>query len=380
MLACCVLSAALTPATAGQAPPPAGAKATVQRAAFGQTKEGAPVEIYTLTNHNGMVAKVMTYGATLTELRVPDRTGAIASVVLGFDRIDPYLAGIPYFGATVGRYGNRIAKGRFVLNGHVYTLATNNGPNHLHGGLKGFDKVVWTAEVVPATGGQAVKFRYRSADGEEGYPGTLDATVVYTLTEANELRLDYTATSDKPTVVNLTNHSYFNLAGDGVGDILGHVLLIAAARYTPVDDSLIPTGELKAVKGTVFDFTAPMAIGARIDKVPGPPPVGYDHNFVIDRPAAAAGSALVLAARVTEPKSGRTMDVRTTEPGIQFYSGNFLDGSVKSRTGVPYTLHTAFCLETQHFPDSPNHANFPSTILEPGKTYRSTTIYAFSAK
>ncbi len=378
MLACCVMCAAVPSATAGQAASPAGAKVSVQKAAFGQTKEGAPVEIYTLTNRNGMVARVMTYGATLTELRVPDRTGTLASVVLGFDRLDPYLAGTPYFGATVGRYANRIGKGRFTLNGKVYTLATNNGPNHLHGGIKGFDKVIWKAEVLPVQGGQAVKFTYRSVDGEEGYPGTLDASIVYTLTEANELRLDYTATTDKATPINLTNHSYFNLAGDGVGDILGQVLWLAADRYTPVDSGLIPTGELLSVKGTVFDFTAPTAIGARIDKVPGPPPIGYDHNYVINRPPASA--TLVLAARVTDPKSGRTMEVRTTQPGIQFYSGNFLDGSVKSRTGVPYGIHTAFCLETQHFPDSPNHPAFPSTILEPGQTYRSTTVYSFSAK
>jgi aldose 1-epimerase len=359
----------------GQPASPAAAPA-VQKAAFGTTKEGAAVEIYTLTNRNGMTAKVMTYGATLTELLVPDKTGTPGNIVLGFDTIEPYLAGVPFFGSTVGRVGNRIAKGAFRLNGQTYKLAANNGPNHLHGGLKGFDKVVWKAEVVSSSGGQAVKFTYRSPDGEEGYPGNLDAAVVYTLTDANELRLDYTATTDKATPVNLTNHSYFNLAGDGVGTILDHVLMIAADEMTPVDDTLIPTGKLAPVKGTVFDFTTPTAIGARIAKVPIAPPVGYDHNFVLRR----AEGGLALAARVTEPTSGRVMEVRTSEPGIQFYSGNFLDGTIKNRKGVPYAKHAAFCLETQHFPDSVNQANFPSTILEPGQTYKTTTVYAFPVK
>jgi aldose 1-epimerase len=392
-----VLALAISPAR-GQAQTPAGARAAVQKAAFGKTKEGAAVEIYALSNRNGMTAKVMTYGATLTELLVPDKAGAPGNIVLGFGTLEPYLAGVPYFGATIGRVGNRIAKGAFTLNGKTYKLATNNGPNHLHGGIKGFDKVVWKAEIVPAKDGQAVKFTYHSPDGEEGYPGNLDATVVYTLTDANELRLDYTATSDKATPVNLTNHSYFNLAGEGNGDILGHVMMIAADQMTPVDDTLIPTGKLEPVKGTVFDFTTPTAIGARIDKVPIAPPVGYDHNYVL-RKAGGAGrgtaaetgkaedggrgaepGALTLAARVTEPKGGRAMEVRTTEPGVQFYSGNFLAGTIKNRKGVPYQKHNAFCLETQHFPDSVNHPNFPSTILGPGKIYKTTTIYAFSAK
>lgn len=367
-----------------QAPSAAGARAAIEKASFGKTKEGAPVDIYTLTNTHGMTAKVMTYGATLTELLVPDKAGTPGNVVLGFDTIEPYLAGVPYFGSTVGRVGNRIAKGAFTLNGQTYKLATNNGPNHLHGGIKGFDKVVWKAEIVPAVGGQAVKFTYHSPDGEEGYPGNLDVTVIYTLTETNELRLDYSGTTDKPTPVNLTNHSYFNLAGEGSGSILGHVMMIAADQTTPVDDALIPTGTLEPVKGTVFDFTSPTAIGARIDKVPIAPPVGYDHNYVL-RKAEGGGrgadaGALTLAARVIEPKSGRTMDVRTMEPAVQFYSGNFLDGTIKNRRGVPYQKHAGFCLETQHFPDSVNHPAFPSTILEPGKTYRTTTVYAFSAK
>jgi aldose 1-epimerase len=281
----------------GQAVTPAGAR-VVQKAAFGKTKEGTAVEIYTLTNRNGMTARVMTYGATLAELIVPDKTGTPGNIVLGFDAIEPYLAGVPYFGSTVGRVGNRIARGTFTLNGKTYKLATNNGPNHLHGGVKGFDKVVWKAEIVAAKDGQAVKFTYRSPDGEEGYPGTLDASVVYTLTERNELRLDYTATTDKATPVNLTHHSYFNLAGDGVGDILGHVLTIQADQITPVDDTLIPTGQFMPVKGTVFDFTSPTAIGARIAKVPGPPPVGYDHNYAL-RKADGAGGALTRAATVT---------------------------------------------------------------------------------
>jgi aldose 1-epimerase len=352
------------------------------------------VEIYTLTNRHGMTAKVMTYGATLTELVVPDKAGKPADVVLGFDKLEPYLAGTPYFGATVGRVGNRIAKGTFTLNGKTHHLATNNGPNHLHGGNVGFDKVVWKAEVLSARDGQAVKFTHRSPDGDEGYPGTLDVSVTYTLTDANELRLDYTATTDKPTPLNLTNHSYFNLAGEGNGLILDHVMMIAADEITPVDDTLIPTGRLAPVEGTVFDFTTPTALGARIDRVPVAPPVGYDHNFVLRRAdgglsAEARGAkaeghgavhALTLAARVFEPKSGRTMEVRTTEPAVQLYTGNFLDGTIKNRNGVPYLEHSAFCLETQHYPDSVNHPNFPSTILEPGKVYRSTTVYAFSAK
>jgi aldose 1-epimerase len=361
-----------------------GARAAGRQAAFGRTKEGADVEIYTLTNRNGMTAKVMTYGATLTELLVPDKTGTPGNVVLGFDTLEPYLAGVPYFGATIGRVGNRIAKGAFTLNGRTYKLATNDGPNHLHGGIRGFDKVVWKAEILPSKDRQAVKFTYHSPDGEEGYPGNLDVTVIYTLTGANELRIDYTGTTDKTTPVNLTNHSYFNLAGEGSGNILGHVMMIAADRMTPVDDTLIPTGKLEPVKGTVFDFTTPTPIGTRIDKVPGPPPVGYDHNYVLGEAGGGRQGmergVLRLAARVTDPGSGRTMEVRTMEPGIQFYTGNFLDGTIRNRKGLPYQKHAAFCLETQHFPDSVNHPDFPSTLLEPGKTYRTTTVYAFSAR
>ncbi len=375
---------AVSSATAtGRAVSPSGSK-PVSKAAFGKTKDGTPVEIYTLTNRHGMTAKIMTYGATLTELIVPDRAGKPANVVLGFDKLEPYLAGTPYFGATIGRVGNRIAKGTFTLGGKTYHLATNNGPHHLHGGNVGFDKVVWRAAVIPAKDGQAVKFTHRSPDGDEGYPGTLDVTVVYTLTDSNELHLDYTATTDKPTPLNLTNHSYFNLAGEGNGLILDHVMMIAADSFTPTDDLLIPTGEIAPVKGTMMDFTTPTPLGARIDKVPIAPPIGYDHNYVL-RKAGGGGrgpgtGALTLAARVFEPKSGRTMEVRTTEPAIQLYTGNFLDGTIRNRNGVPYQKHAAFCLETQHYPDSVNHPNFPSTIIEPGQAYKSTTIYAFSAK
>jgi len=336
------------------------------------------VDLYTLTNAHGMVVKIMTYGAAITEILVPNKSGPPTNVVLGFDKIDSYLAGTPFFGAAIGRVGNRIAKGAFTLNGKTYKLATNDGANHLHGGTKGFDKVVWKAEAAPAKDGQAVKFTYHSPDGDEGYPGNLDAAVLYTLTEANELRIDYMATTDKATPVNLTNHSYFNLAGEGNGTILNHVLMLNADSITPVDEGLIPTGKIEPVKGTVFDFTTPTVIGARIDKVPIKAPVGYDHNWVLRAPAA--GQTMRLAARVTDPASGRTMEVRTTEPGIQFYTGNFLDGTIKNRKGVPYQKNAAFCLETQHFPDSINHPTFPSTVLEPGKTYQTTTVYAFSVK
>jgi len=356
---------------AAQAAPKPATKAGVVKSAFGRTKEGVAVDQYTLTNKHGVVAKVITYGATLTDLLVPDKAGKPANVVLGFDKLEPYLAGVPYFGATIGRVGNRIGKGTFTLGGKTYTLAKNDGDNHLHGGIKGFDKVVWKAQ--PAASGASVTFTYHSPDGEEGYPGNLDATVVYTLTDANELRLDYTATTDKATPINLTNHSYFNLAGEGNGDIKGHLMMIASDQITAVDAGLIPTGEMTAVKGTPFDFNTPTAIGARIEQVPIKPPIGYDHNYVLRR----KGAGLELAARVVEPTSGRAMDVLTTEPGIQFYSGNFLDGTIKSRTGVPYGKHSAFCLETQHFPDSINHPAFPSAVLEPGKTYKTTTIYRF---
>jgi aldose 1-epimerase len=358
-------------------PVAAAGKAGVRRMAFGKTKDGTAVDLYVLTNTKGMKAKVMTYGATLTELDVPDKGGKLADVVLGFADFKGYLQkGNPYFGSTVGRVANRIAKGRFTLGGKEYKLAVNNGPNALHGGLRGFDKVVWKGQPLQTKRGPAVKFTYRSPDGEEGYPGNLTVSVTYTLTAKNELRIDYTAATDQATPVNLSNHTYFNLAGARSGkDVLGHVLLLAADRYTPVDKTLIPTGKIKAVKGTPLDFTTPTTIGARIAKLKGEPG-GYDHNLVLKR----KGKGLDLAARVTEPKSGRVMEMYTTEPGVQFYTGNFLDGMLKGKGGVAYAKHFGFCLEAQHYPDSVNHPNFPSVILKPGKTYRQTTVYKFSAR
>jgi len=348
-------------------------KPAVEKIDFGKTRDGATVDQFVLRNASGMVAKVMTYGATLTDLLVPDRTGKLGSIVLGFDTFLPYLGEVPYFGATVGRYANRIAHGVFELNGQQYTLATNNGPNHLHGGLRGFDKVVWTAEPRENPQAPSVTFTYRSADGEEGYPGNLTVKVTYTLTAQNEIRLDYSATTDKATPLNVTNHSYFNLAGEGSGTILDHDLMIAADQFTPVDATLIPTGEIAPVAGTPMDFTTPTPIGARIALVPGAAPGGYDHNYVL-RPHAG----LALAARLSEAKSGRVMEVLTTEPGIQFYSGNFLDGKLHGRSGAAYVQHAALCLETQHFPDSVHHPEFPSVVLQPGHTFTSQTVYRFS--
>jgi aldose 1-epimerase len=344
----------------------------VSKMDFGKTPDGRTVEIYTLTNGKA-TAKVMTFGATLTELLVPNRDGKLADVVLGFDTLQGYLAGHPYFGSTVGRYANRIAGARFTLNGKDYTLAKNNGPNSLHGGLKAFDKVVWKAEDVSGDRGAAVKFTYNSPDGEEGFPGNLKASVTYTLTYQNELRLDYSATTDKATPVNLSNHTYFNLAGLASGPVLDHVLTLVADQYTPVDANLIPTGELAPVKGTPLDFTTPTAIGARFDQLQGDP-VGYDHNFVL-----RGGSGVPFGARVYEPNSGRVLEMFTTEPGVQLYTANFLDGTLTGKGGVVYRKHQGFCLEAQHFPDSVHHPSFPSTILEPGKTYTQVTIYKFSA-
>ncbi len=307
----------------------------------------------------------------LTELHVPDASGRAANVVLGFDNLARYLAGHPYLGPAIGRVANRIANGRFSLGGKAYDLARNeNGVHLLHGGNKGFDKVLWKAEPAQGKAEADVRFTYRSPDGEEGFPGTLDVTVVYTLTDANELKIEYSATTDKPTPINLTNHSYFNLAGAGSGDILGHELTIAADQYTPADETLIPTGQIAPVRGTPLDFTKPAAIGARIAQVPG----GYDHNFVLN----SGGGTLALAARLRDPVSGRTMEVLTTEPGIQFYSGNFLDGSVTG-LGGPYRKHYGLCLETQHFPDSVNKPQWPTIILQPGQTYRHLTVHRFSA-
>jgi aldose 1-epimerase len=338
-------------------------------ATFGRLPDGTPIDMFTLANPRGMQVRVMTYGATLISVRVPDRGGRMDDVVLGFDRFDDYLTKARYFGSIVGRYGNRIGNARFSLDGRPIQLAANNGKNHLHGGVSGFDKRVWMAKPLERSGASGVIFTYTSADGEEGYPGTLKATVTYTLTDRNELTLDYEATTDKPTVINLTNHSYFNLSGRGAGSILGHQLLINADRYTPTDSTQIPTGQIVPVAGTPFDFRKPAAIGARIDADHEQLRYGdgYDHNFVLN-----GGRELHLAARVADPSSGRTLQVDTTEPGVQFYAGNKLD---LARNG--FARRSAFCLETQHFPDSPNKPNFPSTVLRPGETYRSKTVFTF---
>jgi aldose 1-epimerase len=351
-------------------------KATVVSSAFGRTADGAQIDLFTLTNVNGVEVRAMSYGATIVSLRVPDRSGQLGDVVLGFDTFDEYVAKKPpYFGAIVGRYGNRIAKGRFTLDGKAYQLATNNGPNHLHGGVKGFDKLVWNSEPFERDGNVGVAYTVTSPDGDEGYPGTLNARVTYMLSATNELTVDYEATTDKATPINLTQHSYFNLAGEGSGDILGHVLTLDADRYTPVDAGLIPTGEMATVDGTPFDFRKPTAIGARIDADHQQLQYGkgYDHNWVLN-----GDSGLRHAARLVDPKSGRTLDVSTTEPGLQFYAGNFLDGTIAGKSGHVYQRRGGLCLETQHFPDSPNHANFPSAILRPGQRYQSRTVFTFS--
>jgi aldose 1-epimerase len=343
-------------------------KANVQTSAFGNLPDGTPVELFTLTNSSGLVAKVSNYGTIITELHVPDRAGVSGDIVLGFDNLEQYLKGHPFFGCTVGRVANRIAKGRFTLDGKTYELAVNNGPNHLHGGLKGFDKMVWKAE---PQSGASVKFNYTSADGEEGYPGQVAVTVLMTFTEKNELSIEYTAAADQPTPVNLTNHSYFNLAGQG--DVLSHELLIAADRFTPKDENSIPTGEILPVKSTPMDFTKPHPIGSRFSQLQEKP-VGYDHNYVL----RSGGKALGLAARVFEPTTGRVLEISTTEPGVQLYTSNYLDGSLTGKRGIVYRQHSGFCLETQHFPDSVNQTTFPSTILRPGETYRQTTIHKFA--
>ncbi len=341
---------------------------------FGRLPDGKEVEAFILTNSHGLRAKIMTYGATLISLEIPDRDGQLADIVLGHNNLEGYLKREtnPYFGATVGRYANRLAKGRFMLNGNEYHLATNDGPNHLHGGLNGFDRVLWKGEPFREERALGVKLSYLSPDGEEGYPGNLEVVVTYRLTEDNELQINYEAKTDKPTIVNLTHHGYFNLAGEGQGPILDHELLINADYFTPVDSELIPTGEISPVKGTPFDFTTAKPIGAEIDQVPG----GYDHNFVLRQSEAS----LRLAAQLYEPQSGRLMEIFTTEPGLQFYSGNFLNGSITGKSGRAYQKHYGLCLETQHFPDSPNRPNFPSTELRPGEEYASVTLHRFSVK
>lgn len=342
--------------------------------AFGEW-EGRPVQLFTLRNPAGIEARITNFGGIIVSLRTPDRAGNFADIVLGFDSLAPYVAGTPYFGAIIGRYGNRIAGGRFTLAGTTYQLARNDGPNHLHGGERGFDKVLWEPEPFSRSGERGVILRYTSADGEEGYPGALQATVTYTLNDQNELTVDYHATTTRATPVNLTQHSYFNLGGAGSGDILGHELMIAAEGYTPIDSTLIPTGAIAPVAGTPFDFTTPTPIGRRINANDEQlrNGRGYDHNFVLKR----QGTGLELAARVTHAASGRTLEIRTTEPGIQFYSGNFLDGTIRGKGGQVYAYRSGFCLETQHYPDSPNQPAFPSTILHPGQEYRTRTVFTF---
>ena len=351
---------------------------TMEKISFGKTTEGIEVFLYTLRNKNGMEARITNYGGIVVSLIVPDRNGKSADIVLGFDSLSSYIKDSPYFGALIGRYGNRIWKGTFELNGTSYKLAVNNGENHLHGGVKGFDKVVWSVDEQQSNPGKSLVLSYLSKDGEEGYPGNLSVRVVYSVTDSNELKIEYSATTDKPTVVNLTHHSYFNLAGAGNGNILDHELFINAGRFTPVDKGLIPTGELKSVKGTPMDFTAATAIGARIgdsyDQLKNGG--GYDHNWVLDKTANTFG----LAARAYEKTSGRVMEVLTTEPGLQFYSGNFLDGTHIGKGGKKYEHRYGFCLETQHFPDSPNVRKFPTTTLNPGQTLASTTVYRFSTR
>jgi aldose 1-epimerase len=337
---------------------------------FGKLKDGQTVHQYTLTNKNGAVAKVMTYGATLTELHVPDRDGKLGDVVLGFDNLAAYEKGHPFFGSTVGRVANRIANGKFTLDGEEYQLAINNGPNTLHGGLKGFDKKVWQATPLD---GSSVEFRYTSPDGEENFPGMVEATVRYTLTDNNALQLDYQATTTAATPINLTNHTYFNVAGKGT--ILDHLVQFNADQYTPVDETLIPTGEIASVDGTPFDFREPTAIGARLKEVGGNP-VGYDHNIVVRRPDATR--TLVEFATILEPTTGRVMEVSTTQPGVQFYTGNFLDGSLTGKGGEAYEMHAGFCLEAQDFPNAINEPSFPSCVLRPGESYRQATVYKFS--
>jgi aldose 1-epimerase len=348
-------------------------EAAVETNKFGSLDDGTAIDLYTLKNAKGAAAKVITYGATLTELWVPGRTGKLGDVVLGFDNLQGYLGKHPWFGATVGRVANRIAKGKFMLDGKEYSLEINDPPNNLHSGSKDLSRVVWKAEPVHERNGAAVRFTYDSPDGDEGFPGKLSVTVLYRLTNNNELQLEYTAKTDKATPVNLTNHSYFNLDGDK--NILGQVLQLSAEKYTPVDATLIPTGEIRVVKGTPLDFTHPVAIGAHITEMQGNPG-GYDHNFVL---SAGAGK-LKLAARVFDAASGRQMEVWTTEPGVQFYSGNFLDGTITGKRGVVYGKHSGFCLETQHYPDAVNHPAFPSVILRPHSIYSTQTIYKFSTR
>ena len=352
-------------------------KMNIEKQPFGKTTDGKAVDIYTLVNKNGSEIRITNYGGIIQSLKVPDRYGKLGDVVLGYDTVEEYIKNSPYFGALIGRYGNRIGKGKFELDGKTYTLATNNNENHLHGGNVGFDKVLWNAKEISEDGAPGLELSYLSKDGEEGYPGNLKVTVKYLWTDDDELKIDYTATTDKPTVVNLTSHGYFNLAGKG--DILKHELMINADKFTPVDAGLIPTGEMLPVAGTPFDFRTPKAIGKDINVDDqqikyGP---GYDHNFVLNRDEEGE---MILVADVYDPETGRDMVVWTTEPGLQFYSGNFLDGTITGKGGWVYEKHAAFCLESQHYPDSPNKPQWPSTTLRPGEVYKSETVYKFSTK
>jgi aldose 1-epimerase len=343
---------------------------SARKESFGQTPDGQQVDLYTLTNAKGIRVKITNYGAILVSLESPDRDGKLADITLGYNDLDQYIKRGAFFGATVGRYANRIGGAKFALNGVEYKLAANNGPNHIHGGRKGFDKVVWKLEDIAAEGDKAqVQLSYLSKDGEEGYPGNLACTITYTLTNKDELKISYEAETDKTTIVNLTNHSYFNLAGEGNGDVLSHELMLNADKYTVFDKDLIPTGEIRGVKDSPLDFTMPVTIGSRIDQVGN----GYDNNFVLK----SGGGTLALCAQVYEPTTGRVMEVYTTEPGVQLYTGNFLDGSLTGKSGKAYKKHYGFCLETQHFPDSPNKPQFPSTVLNPGQKYKTTTSCKF---
>ena len=343
----------------------------VSAKSFGKTAKDEPVTLYTLTNKDGMSVSLMDYGAAVVNLLVPDRTGKLDDVVLGFESVAPYFTQTAYFGATIGRYGNRIANGSFKLGDHTYQLPKNNGPNSLHGGLNGFDKQLWKVEHKESNP-PSIRFSRVSPDGEEGYPGKLSVNVTFTLTEKNQLRISYQATTDKPTIINLTNHTYFNFAGAGNRTILDHIVTLHANAFTPVDSTLIPTGKIQKVAGTPWDFQTAKPIGKDIKAVGGDP-VGYDHNYVLEGGASCA-------AEVYDPASGRLMKVVTDQPGIQFYTGNFLDGTLTGKGGKVYPQYGGFCLETQHYPDSPNHPNFPSTLLKPGQVYKTTTVYAFSTK
>ena len=370
-----VLAFTLLALSCGPAETEAPSQRALATAEFG-TVGGKTVSEFTLTNSSGAEVRIIEYGGIVASVMVPDREGTPGDVVLGFDNLESYIENNPYFGAITGRYANRIASGRFEIDGTAYELPVNNGPNSLHGGVKGFDKVIWSGRPLPS--GDGVELTYVSADGEEGYPGALEAKVTYTWSDENELRIEYEARTDKPTVVNLTNHSYFNLADGGVSSILGHELMINADGYTPVNETLIPTGEVAPLDGTPLDFRVATAIGARIGDEHEQLGYGsgYDHNYVLNRES----EGLALAATVHDPSTGRTMDVLTEEPGIQFYSGNFLDGQLTGKGGVSYQHRSGFCLETQHFPDSPNQPDFPSTLLRPGETYSTETVYKFYAR